>query len=613
MRHDKNVKSKKKKDDRVQVSIKDQLKHVDIGVHNGVFVFTDPLTLGELAKKINKNASEIIKFFFLKGIMLTINDILSIEQIGEICLENNLDFKIEKNISVENILDNISFDDDKKDLKKRPPVVTIMGHVDHGKTTLLDKIRKSSIVSTEAGGITQHIGAYQIERNNSIITFIDTPGHEAFSEMRARGANITDIVILVVAADDGIKPQTEEAIAHAKHANVPIIVFVNKIDKDGANIDKVIAQLSEHDLVVEEWGGSTIMIKGSALTGQGIDNLLDAINLTAEMLELKANPNRLAYGTVIEANLDKGLGPIATVLVQNGTLQKTDYIVVGSTYGRIRLLLNDHKREINLATPATPVLIIGLEDVPLSGEKFLALRDEKEAKTIATKVRQKKIKEEQFKHVNSNIRERIASGEIKNVNVIIRADVHGSSEAIRGMIDKLVVDGANLTIIKSSIGGITESDIRLAQTSNAIIIGFNVRASRNITELANSVNVMINYFDVIYKLKEELISILKGSLDPIYEEKTIGEFQVLQTWKHSEVGTIAGGKIIFGKATRKSKCRVIRDGIILYKSEIASLKHQKDEIKECGEGKECGMVIRNFNDIKENDIIELFEEIQKVI
>lgn len=613
MANAKNPKIKKKNDSRVQVSIKDQLKKVDIGVHDGVFIFTDPLTLGELAKKINKNASDIIKFFFLKGKVLTINDVLSIEQIGEICLENNLDFKIEKNISAENILENISFNDDKKDLKPRPPVVTIMGHVDHGKTTLLDRIRKSSIASSEAGGITQHIGAYQIQRNKHTITFIDTPGHEAFSEMRARGANITDIVILVVAADDGIKPQTEEAIAHAKHANVPIIVFVNKIDKEGSNVDKIMSQLADQDLLVEEWGGSTLMIKGSALIGDGIDNLLDAIILTAEMLELKANNNRLAYGTVIESHLDKGFGPVATVLIQNGTLQKTDYIVVGSTYGRIRLLLDDRKNEVNHATPSCPVLVVGLEDVPQSGEKFLALRDEKEAKNIATKVRQKKIKEEQFKQVNSNIRERIASGELKNVNIIVRADVHGSSEAIKGMIDKLVVDGANLTVIKLSIGSISESDVRLAQASNAIIIGFNVRASRNITELANSVNVTINYFDIIYKLKEELISILKGSLDPIYEEKTIGEFLVLKTWRHSDVGTIAGGKVIFGKVTRKSKCRVIRDGIILYKSEVSSLKHQKDEIKECVEGKECGMVIKNFNDIKQGDIIELFEEIKKEI
>lgn len=613
MKGSKNNKFNKKHDNRAQVVIKEQLKKVDIGIHNGVFVFTDPLTLGELAKKINKNPSDLITYFFKKGTILTINDLLTIEQIGEICLENNLDFKIEKNISAENILDNISFDDDEKSLAKRPPVVTIMGHVDHGKTTLLDKIRKSSIVTSEAGGITQHIGAYQIKKDDNYITFIDTPGHEAFSQMRARGANVTDIVILVVAADDGIKPQTEEAIAHAKQAKVPIIVFVNKIDKDDANIDKIMSQLADHDLVVEEWGGNITMIKGSALTGSGINELIDAIILTAELLDLKANPNRLAYGTVIEANLDKGFGPVATVLVQNGTIQKTDYIVAGSTYGRIRLLLNDNKQEIVNATPSTPAMIIGLDNVPSAGEKFLALRDEKEAKNIANKVRQKKIREEQFRQINSNIREKIASGEIKNVNVIIRTDVHGSNEAIRGMIDKLVVDGANLTVIKSNIGEITESDVRLAQTSNAMIIGFNVKASRNITELANNVGIMISFFDVIYKLKEELISILKGCLDPIYEEKDIGEFLVLKTWRHSEIGTIAGGKVTFGKVTRKAKCRVIRDGIVLYKSEISSLRHERDDIKECLEGKECGMVVKNFNDIKENDIIQIFEEIQKII
>ncbi len=613
MKGSKNNKFNKKHDNRAQVVIKEQLKKVDIGIHNGVFVFTDPLTLGELAKKINKNPSDLITYFFKKGTILTINDLLTIEQIGEICLENNLDFKIEKNISAENILDNISFDDDESSLTKRPPVVTIMGHVDHGKTTLLDKIRKSSIVTSEAGGITQHIGAYQIKKDDNLITFIDTPGHEAFSQMRARGANVTDIVILVVAADDGIKPQTEEAIAHAKQAKVPIIVFVNKIDKDDANIEKIMSQLADHDLVVEEWGGNITMIKGSALTGTGINELVDAIILTAELLDLKANPNRLAYGTVIEANLDKGFGPVATVLVQNGTIQKTDYIVAGSTYGRIRLLLNDNKQEIVNATPSTPVMIIGLDNVPSAGEKFLALRDEKEARNIANKVRQKKIREEQFRQINSNIREKIASGEIKNVNVIIRTDVHGSNEAIKGMIDKLVVDGANLTVIKSNIGEITESDVRLAQTSNAMIIGFNVKASRNITELANNVGIVISFFDVIYKLKEELISILKGCLDPIYEEKDIGEFLVLKTWRHSEIGTIAGGKVTFGKVTRKAKCRVIRDGIVLYKSEISSLRHERDDIKECLEGKECGMVVKNFNDIKENDIIQIFEEIQKII
>ena len=613
MKPKKQTNNTKAKDNRKQVDIKEQLKFVNVGVHNGVFVFTDPLTLGELAKKINKNSSELIKYFFLKGKMLTINDVLSIEQIGEICIDNNLDFKIEKNISAENILENISFDDEEKSLVKRPPVVTIMGHVDHGKTTLLDKIRLSSVAQGEAGGITQHIGAYQVVNKDYTLTFIDTPGHEAFSEMRARGANITDIVVLVVAADDGIKPQTEEAIVHAKQAKVPIIVFVNKMDKHEANVEKILTQLSNHDLVPEEWGGDIAIIKGSALNGQGINELLEAINLTAELMELKANPNRLAYGTVIEANLDKGFGPIATVLVQNGTLQKTDYIVVGSTYGRIRLLLNDKKQEIKEAKPSTPVIVVGLESIPSSSDKFLALKDEKEAKEIAHKVHLKRVKDEQFRQANSNVREKIASGELKNINVIIRSDVHGSSEAIKGMIEKLNVEGANLTIIKANIGEITESDIRLAQTTNSIIVGFNIKASRAISELANSVGVLITFFDIIYKLKEELTRLLKGTLDPIYEEKDIGEFLVQKTWKHSEVGTIAGGKVTFGKVTRKSKCRVIRDGVVIYKSEISSLKHQKDEIKECTEGKECGLVVKNFNDIKENDTIVLFEEIRKEI
>lgn len=601
----------KKEDTRKQIDIKKQLKSINTGVHDGVFVFTSPLTLGELASKINKAAADLIKYFFLKGKIVTINELLTIEQIGEICLENNLDFKIEKEIKQENVLENIDFKDDEKDLEKRPPVVTIMGHVDHGKTSLIDKIRSSAITNSEAGGITQHIGAYQISHKNDFITFIDTPGHEAFSEMRARGANVTDIVILVVAADDGVKPQTQEAIDHAKFAKVPIVVFINKMDKPDADPDKVMSQLSEYQLLAEEWGGDTIFVKGSALNGDGIDKLLDSILLLSEMQGLKANPNRLAYGTVIEANLDKGFGPVATILVQNGTLKKTDYVVVGSTYGRIRLLLDENKKEVKEALPAKPVVIVGMEHIPTPGDKFLCLTDEKQAKQIAQKVYEKKQREIKFKNINNNIREQIASGELKNLNVLIRADVTGSLEAIKGMIEKINIEGATITVVKASIGNITESDIRLAQTSNGLMIGFNIRPSKDVAILAETMGVNITYFNIIYKLKEELESMLKGVLDPIYEEEIVGEFEVIQTWKHSEVGTICGGKVISGKVSRKDKCRVIRDGIVLYTSEISSLKHQKDEMKEVSEGKECGLTVKNFNDIKPGDIIELFKEVQK--
>ncbi|MGL4947973.1 MAG: translation initiation factor IF-2 [Mycoplasma sp.] len=605
-------KNNKKPDNRTHLNIKEQLREVSTGVKDGVFVFTSPLTLGELAPKIGKSTAELIKYFFLKGKLVTINDLLTIEQIGEICLENNLDFKIEKEINAENVLDNIDFNDAEENLQKKPPIVTIMGHVDHGKTTLLDKIRMASVADGEAGAITQHIGAYQIIHKDEPITFIDTPGHEAFSEMRARGANVTDIVILVVAADDGVKPQTEEAIDHAKLAGVPIVVFVNKMDKPEANPEKVISQLSEHGLVTEEWGGDTMFIQGSAHTGLGLDKLLDAIQALADVQDLKANPDRLAYGTVIETKLDKGFGPVATVLVQNGTLKKGDYAVVGSTYGRIRLMQDENQHELVSAGPAKPVIIIGIEHIATPGEKFLCMRDEKSAKLIANKIYHKKQREEQFKNLNSSsIRSRIASGELKNLNIIIRADVAGSLEAIKGMVSKLNIDGATVVTVKASTGGITESDIRLAKTSSAIIAGFNIRPNRAVSEMAKNSDVTIMCFDIIYKLKEELESLLKGVLDPIYEEEVLGELQVLQIWKHSNIGTIIGVKVTHGKVTRKSKCRVIRDGVIIYTSEISTLKHLKEDIREALAGRECGCTLKNFNDVKEGDIIETYQDVEK--
>ncbi|MCV3743330.1 translation initiation factor IF-2 [Ureaplasma sp. ES3154-GEN] len=599
--------TKVKKDKRQSIDLKKQIKQVDVGVFDGTFVFTSPLTIQELAPKLNKSTNEIIMHYFKKGIVYNLNSVLDENAIGELCLEYDLDFKIEKNISTENVLENINFNDDEKDLEKRPPIVTIMGHVDHGKTTLLDTIRKSAVVEGEAGGITQHIGAYQVMKNNQLITFIDTPGHEAFTEMRARGANLTDIVILVVAADDGIKMQTEEAIDHAQAAGVPIIVFVNKMDKIGADPEKVISQLSSKDIVVEDFGGDVVCIKGSALRNEGINELLDAINVIAELNEYKANPNRLAYGTVIEANLDKGFGPVATLLVQNGSLTKGDYLVVGGTYGKIRNMFDENNNEIAQALPSKPVKISGLDEVPTAGDKFLSLKDEKEARDVAYSIKQKKIRLERAENTQTDsVREKIKSGELKNINLIVKADVQGSLEAIRGMLDKIEMDGVTTTLIRAAIGGITESDIRLAQTSQALIIGFNVRANRTMKEIADDAHVDIYSYEIIYKFKEDLLNWMKGELDPIKVEEVIGEAKVLQTWKHSQIGTICGVVVLSGKMKRNALARVIRDDIVIYTSKINSLQHKKDHVSEMGAGKECGLTILNFNDVKENDIIEAY-------
>ncbi|RJS92797.1 translation initiation factor IF-2 [Ureaplasma urealyticum] len=602
---------KQKKDNRIAIDVKKHIKKVDVGVFDGTFVFTSPLSISELAPKLNKSPNEIIMRYFKKGVVYNLNTILDEEQIGELCLEYDLDFKIEKNVNTENLLDNIYFDDLEIDLVARAPIVTIMGHVDHGKTTLLDTIRKSSITASEAGGITQHIGAYQIIKDNRAITFIDTPGHEAFTEMRARGANLTDIVILVVAADDGIKMQTEEAIDHAKAANVPIIVFVNKMDKYEANPEKVLNQLSAKEIVAEELGGDVVFVKGSALKNEGISELLDSILLIAELNNYKANPNRLAYGTTIEANLDKGHGPLATLLVQNGTLRKGDYLVVGSTYGKIRNMFDEYDNEIEIALPSKPVKVSGFEEVPTAGDKFLALADEKQARAIANDVKQKKMRLERAMLQSSDIRTKIANGELKNINLIIKADVQGSLEALKGIFSSINIEGVTTTLIRSAIGTISESDVRLAQTSDAIIIGFNVRASRIIKDLADSVGVQIMNYDIIYKFKEDLELWMKGTLDPIIIEEVIGEAKVLKLFKHSQVGTICGCRVINGKIKRNALVRVLRDGIVIYNSKIATLQHNKDSVNEVIADKECGLTIANFNDIKENDIIEVYIKVEK--
>lgn len=601
-----------KNENRQTIDINKQIKSVEVGIKNGVFVFKSPLSVEELAKKLNKNPNEIIKFFFFKGNLINLNSVLDEEKIGEICLEYGYDFQIEKEINAENILDNISFDDDdEKDLKPRPPIVTIMGHVDHGKTTLLDVIRQSSITSGEAGGITQHIGAYQVEKNNNKITFIDTPGHEVFAEMRARGANITDIVVLVVAADDGIKSQTQEAIDHAKAAGVEIIVFINKMDKPGANFEKVMSQLSEQDIVPEEWGGNHIFIKGSALLKQGIDELLSAIQLIAEIKQFKANPNRFAYGTIIESNLSKGYGPLATLLVQNGTLKKSDYIVAGQSYGKIRMMFDSNGKEILVAPPSTPVKIAGLDSVPIASDKFLALDNEKQAKDIATKIKTKNNRLEWNNNINTTLNQQIKDGIIKDLKIILKTDVHGSLEAIKSMISKIEIENAHLTIVRSAIGNITETDLRLAQTTGAIIIGFNIRPSRQIKDLSEQEKISIKTYDVIYKLKEDLETMMIGKLDPIITEEEIGEAKVSKLWKHSEVGVICGCIVTNGKVKRGAKVRVIRDGVIIYNSEINTLQHGKNSASEITAGNECGLTIKNFNDVKENDILEIYCTVEK--
>lgn len=599
-------KAKKKQDTRKSVDIKKQMKTIKTGVQNGVFVFTNPLTVAEFAAKLNKPAAEIIKYFFMKGKMYSLNKLLTEEEIGEVCLEFNYDFEKKLQLDETNVIDNLIVEDKEEDKVKRAPVVTIMGHVDHGKTTLLDNIRKSHVTESEFGGITQHIGAYQIVRNNNPITFIDTPGHEAFTEMRARGASITDIVILVVAADDGIKPQTEEAIDHAKAAKVPIIVFVNKMDKPGSKADNVLSQLSERNLTPEEWGGDTIVVTGSALKNQGIDKLLDAVITLTDMQELKANPNRDGMGTCIEANMDKGLGPVTTLLVQNGTITKGDFIVIGEVYGRVRALFNDLGQEIKKAIPGQPVKITGLSEVPVPGTKWLVIKDENLAKELARKVKEKNVN-----IFRSQMGQQDAGEGTKKLNLLIKCDVQGSLEAIKGMLEKVKIEGATIDIVRAAIGAISESDIQLAKASHANIIGFNVRPSKGIKDLAHEQMVKFYFYNVIYKLKEDVVNMLYGTLDPVSVEEDVGEAEVKQTWKHSTIGTIAGVLVTSGKILRNAKARVVRNGTEIYHNDIASLQHGKDPVNEITSGHECGIVITNFNDIKVGDIIQVYKVVDK--
>lgn len=577
--------------------------------------FSGSLSVGELAGELGKEPSEIIKKLLLLGTMATINQELDKDSIELIAGEYGVE--VEEEIVFEKTeFEKYEEEDRVEDLEIRPAVVTIMGHVDHGKTTLLDSIRNTKVTEGEAGGITQHIGAYQIVANEQKITFLDTPGHAAFTTMRARGAQVTDITILVVAADDGVMPQTIEAINHAKAAEVPIIVAVNKVDKPTANPDRVMQELTEHGLVPEAWGGDTIFVPVSALTGDGIDDLLEMILLVTEVEELKANPNRRATGTVIEAQLDKGRGSVATLLVQNGTLKVGDPIVVGNTFGRVRAMVNDLGRRVKEAAPSTPVEITGLNDVPLAGDQFMVFEDEKSARQVGEARAQKKLDEQRSEGSKlslDDLFEQIKQGEIKDINLIVKADVQGSVEALAAALQKIDVEGVRVKIIHTGVGAITESDIILAAASNAIVIGFNVRPDAGAKKTADVEEVDIRLHRIIYKVIEEIESAMKGMLDPEFEEKIIGQVEVRTTFKVSKIGTIAGCYVTEGKITRDSGVRLIRDGIVIFEGEIDTLKRFKDDVKEVARNYECGITIKNYNDVKEGDVIEAYvmEEIER--
>ncbi|WP_230959094.1 translation initiation factor IF-2, partial [Bacillus amyloliquefaciens] len=577
--------------------------------------FSGSLTVGALAEELGKEPSELIKKLMLLGVMATINQELDKDTIELIASEYGVETE-EVIVLEETELEKYEEADKEEDLQIRPPVVTIMGHVDHGKTTLLDSIRKTKVVEGEAGGITQHIGAYQIEENGKKITFLDTPGHAAFTTMRARGAEVTDITILVVAADDGVMPQTVEAINHAKAAEVPIIVAVNKVDKESANPDRVMQELTEYGLVPEAWGGETIFVPLSALTGKGIDELVEMILLVSEVEELKANPNRQAKGTVIEAELDKGRGSVATLLVQTGTLNVGDPIVVGNTFGRVRAMVNDLGRRVKTAGPSTPVEITGLNDVPQAGDQFLVFKDEKTARSVGEARASKQLEEQRSDKAKlslDDLFEQIKQGDVKDINLIVKADVQGSAEALTAALQKIEVEGVKVKIIHTGVGAITESDIILASASNAIVIGFNVRPDGNAKSTAEAENVDIRLHRIIYKVIEEIEAAMKGMLDPEYEEKVIGQVEVRQTFKVSKIGTIAGGYVTDGHITRDSGLRLIRDGVVIFEGEVDVLKRFKDDVKEVSQGYECGITIKKYNDIREGDILEAYvmQEIER--
>ena len=582
------------------------------------FEYTDGMTVAEIAKRIKREPAEIVKKLFMMGVMATQNQSLDGDTIELLMVDYGIEAK--KKVEVDNADIERFFVEEgyinEDALEERPPVVTIMGHVDHGKTTLLDTLRNSRVATGEAGGITQHIGAYQIEENGKKITFLDTPGHAAFTSMRARGASVTDITILVVAADDGVMPQTIEAINHSKAANVPIIVAINKIDKPGANPERVIGELAEHGVMSTAWGGDSEFVEISAKFNQNIEELLETVLLVAEIQELKADPNVRAIGTVIEARLDKGKGAVATLLVQQGTLNVQDPIVVGNTFGRVRAMTNDLGRRVKVAGPSTPVSITGLNETPMAGDHFAVYEDEKAARAAGEeRAKRALLKQRQATHRVSleNLFDTLKAGEVKSVNVIIKADVQGSVEALAASLQKIEVEGVKVTIVHSAVGAINESDITLAEASNAVIIGFNVRPTPQARQQAESDSVEIRLHSIIYKVIEEVEDAMKGMLDPEYQEKIIGEALIRETFKVSKVGTIGGFMVVSGKVTRDSKVRVIRDGVVIYDSQLASLKHFKDDVKEVTNGREGGLMIEGYNDIQVDDTIEAYimEEIKK--
>ena len=582
------------------------------------FEYTDGMTVAEIAKRIKREPAEIVKKLFMMGVMATQNQSLDGETIELLMVDYGIDAK--QKVEVDNADIERFFAEDgylnEDELVERPPVVTIMGHVDHGKTTLLDTLRNSRVATGEAGGITQHIGAYQIVENGKKITFLDTPGHAAFTSMRARGASVTDITILVVAADDGVMPQTIEAINHSKAANVPIIVAINKIDKPGANPERVIGELAEHGVMSTAWGGDSEFVEISAKFNQNIDELLETVLLVAEIQELKADPTVRAIGTVIEARLDKGKGAVATLLVQQGTLNVQDPIVVGNTFGRVRAMTNDLGRRVKVAGPSTPVSITGLNEAPMAGDHFAVYEDEKSARAAGEeRAKRALMKQRQATQRVSleNLFDTLKAGELKSVNVIIKADVQGSVEALSASLQKIDVEGVKVTIVHAAVGAINESDVTLAEASNAFIVGFNVRPTPQARQQAEADDVEIRLHSIIYKVIEEMEEAMKGMLDPEFKEKIIGEAIIRETFKVSKVGTIGGFMVTSGKVTRDSKIRVIRDGVVIYDGALASLKHYKDDVKEVTNGREGGLMIDGYNDLKMDDVIEAYimEEIKR--
>lgn len=574
---------------------------------DNVIVYKTNMTVTDLSNLLNVNPLDLIKKLMKLGIMANVNYPLSYDIAELLVIDYDKVLKNEENVDISNF-ENYDLVEDEKDLMPRPPVVTIMGHVDHGKTSLLDAIRQTDVVSGEAGGITQAIGAYQVELNGKKITFIDTPGHEAFTEMRARGASITDIVVIIVAADDGVMPQTKEAIDHAKAAKVPIIVAINKIDKPNANVDKIMTELVENGLTPEEWGGDILVNKISAKTKEGIDSLLENILLVSEMNDLKANPSRYAAGTVIESRLDKKIGTVVSLLVQSGTLRLGDPIVVGSSYGKVRTLKNDKGIDIVEALPSMPVEVTGLNETPSAGDKFMAFETEKQAKSIALQRKNRKRESDTNRSgmTLDDLFGAIQSG-AKEISVILKTDVNGSLEAIKQSLNKIDVEGVKVNVIRGGVGTITESDITLANASNAIIIGFNVRPSAKTMDFAKDYNVEIKLYDIIYKMIEDIENSMKGLLEPVYEEVITGHAEIRQIFKFSKVGNIAGSHVTDGIIKNGSKARLIRDGIVLYTGNIKSVQREKDQVKEVKKDMDCGITLENYQDIKEGDIIETYD------